>query len=337
MISGPLSQVRPHLTPLPLPPAGCPIVGVSPAIRRAIGLAQKFAATDFPILLVGPTGSGKELFAREIHRWSARTGPWVDVNAGALPRDMVESLLFGHRRGAFTGAVESTEGLLVAAGAGTFFLDELTSLPLEGQAKLLRVLESGEVRPLGATANRPVGCRFVAAVQEDLEARIAAREFRLDLYQRLAGVVIRLPGLADRPEDILPLARVFARERSGQLTPLAEGALGEYRWPGNVRELRAAVHRAALFSETADISEAAVREAIDLCAARTQRHSAPTAAVPEVNASLIELCRRHAWDVGRAAQAIGLGRSTLYRKLRASGIDPARWRQEPLLPLRAEG
>lgn len=325
-----------HLTPVPLPPADCPIIAVSDAMRRAVALALRFAPTDLPVLLVGPTGSGKELFARQLHQWSRRAGPLVDVHAGALPREMIESLLFGHRRGAFTGAVESAEGLLVAAGHGTLFLDELGTLPLEGQGKLLRVLESGEVRPLGEVNNRPVQCRFIAAVQDDLDARIARGEFRVDLYQRLAGVVIRIPPLAERPEDILPLARRFAFERGGVLSGEAELRLVEHRWPGNVRELRSAVSRATHLAEGGTISFEAVDEAITLCAPIPQQREERGVAhvIPAVD--LVQLCRTHRWDIGAAARAMGIGRSTMYRRLRESGVDPARWRNEPPSNLRVE-
>lgn len=314
-----------HLTPVPSVPADCPIVGVSVAIRRAVALAMRFAPTDLPILLVGPTGSGKELFAAQIHRWSRRPGPWVDVNAGALPREMVESLLFGHRRGAFTGAIQASEGLLAAAGPGTLFLDELTSLPSEGQAKLLRALETGQVRPLGETTNRPIRCRFVAAVQDDLTTRIQRGEFRNDLYQRLAGLVIRLPGLAERPEDIVPLARSFAEERGRSLDTEAAGLLAGRPWPGNVRELRATVHRAVLLCDGPTLPTSALHEAIELHAPGSPS-PAPRPIDPGASHPLVELCRSHDWDVGRAAASIGLGRSTLYRRLRASGIDPGRLR-----------
>ncbi|HEX7917906.1 MAG TPA: sigma 54-interacting transcriptional regulator [Gemmatimonadales bacterium] len=323
-----------HLTPVPLVPDDCPIVAVSPAMRRAVGLALRFAPTDLPILIMGPTGTGKELFARQIHHWSGRPAPFIDVNAGALPREMIESLLFGHRRGAFTGAVEAADGLVTAAGAGTLFLDELTSLPLEGQAKLLRVLESGEVRRLGDSINRPVLCRFVAAVQEDLESRIAEGHFRADLYQRLAGVVIRLPALAERREEVLPLARIFARERGGSLSPSAEAEFGGYDWPGNVRELKAAIQRAVHLSEDGLVTGEGAQEAIELCAPRRLRLSGPTGS--SAGDPLIELCRTHGWDIGRAAEAVGVGRSTLYRKLRESGIDPARWREGARFTIRVE-
>jgi two-component system response regulator FlrC len=141
---------------------------------------ERFAGTTLPILLIGPTGTGKEVMARHVHAMSGRRGTLVDVNCGALPRDMVESLLFGHRRGAFTGAVESVTGLIACANEGTLFLDELTSLPLEGQAKLLRVLENGELKALGSTVNTSVDFRLVAAVQDDILERLESHQFRRD-------------------------------------------------------------------------------------------------------------------------------------------------------------
>lgn len=312
-------------TPAPFPLADCPILGVSAAIRRAIDLARRFAPTEFPVLLVGPTGSGKELFARQIHLWSGRTGPLVDVNAGALPRDMVESLLFGHRRGAFTGAIQSTEGLMTAAGTGTLFLDELTSLPLEGQAKLLRAVETGEVRPLGETVNRPVRCRFIAAVQEDVDGRITRGEFRGDLYQRMAGAVIRLPALSERREDVLPLARAFAESQGCELSREAEGELTGHRWPGNIRELKATILRASHLVADGRIDGEGVREAIGLGRPVVGGGAPGTVGALAVEA-LLALCSSHDWDIGRAARAVGVGRSTLYRRLRKLGVDPSLWR-----------
>lgn len=313
-------------TPVPLPPEDCPIIGVSPALRRAIGLALRFAPTEVPILLVGPTGSGKEMFARHLHGWSGRRGELVDVNAGALPREMMESLLFGHQRGAFTGAHIDTPGLIAAAEEGTLFLDELGSLPMEGQAKLLRALESGEYRPLGATRNRPLRCRFVAAVQDDIDRRVREGSFRLDLYQRLTGLVIRLPALAERTEDILPLARGFAAGAGRGLSGGAEAVLAEYVWPGNVRELKAAIIRATfLATEGDEVTAAIMREAIALGAPVVSRHVAVRAPSWSVE-GLTTLCAANDWDIERAARITGIGRATLYRRLRSAGIDPGQWR-----------
>src|SRR5206468_4996239 len=169
------------------------IVGRSEAIERARQLVARYAPTRLPILIIGPTGSGKDLVAREIHRQSLRPGKLTDVNCGALPREMAESLLFGHRRGAFTGAVEATTGYVSVADRGTLFLDELGSLPLEVQAKLLRVLETGEVHVLGSDVSRATDLRVVAAAQDTLADGMRVGRFRRDLFQRLAGVAIKLP------------------------------------------------------------------------------------------------------------------------------------------------
>ena len=184
------------------------IIGESPAIRRALALAERYARSRLPILLVGPTGTGKELFAHHIHERSGQPGPLVEVNCCALPRDMVESLLFGHRRGAFTGAIESTVGYVERSDGGTLFLDELESLAFEAQGKLLRVLETGDVERLGIGAKRHVDLRVVSAVQDDISGAVDGGRFRRDLFQRVAGVVIKLPPLSTRPEDVVPLRSI---------------------------------------------------------------------------------------------------------------------------------
>src|SRR3989442_1251533 len=212
------------------------IVGVSPAIRRGLVVAERYARTRLPILLVGATGTGKELFAKHIHVLSGRPGQLVDVNCCALPRDMVESLLFGHRRGAFTGAVESTVGYVERSDGGTLFLDELQSLAFEAQGKLLRVLESGEVGRLGAGTTQRVDLRLVGAVQDDINDAVEGGRFRRDLFQRAAGVVIELAPLAARPEDVVPLAEHFAGLQGRRLEPGVEHRLLNYSWPRNGRE-----------------------------------------------------------------------------------------------------
>src|SRR5260370_36204096 len=175
-------------------------------IRRAVALAERYARTRLAVLLVGATGTGKELFAQHIHERSGRPGLLVDVNCCALPRDMVESLLFGHRRGAFTGAIDSVVGHLERADGGTLFLDELASLALDAQGKLLRALDTGEVQPLGATAKRRVDLRVVSAGQDGLGVDIQRGGFRGDLYQRVAGVGIEPPPLTPPPQAVRRLA-----------------------------------------------------------------------------------------------------------------------------------
>lgn len=301
-----------------------PIVGCSPAIQRARELVERYAPTKLPILLVGPTGAGKELLAQHVHYRSGRTGEFVDVNCGALPRDMVESLLFGHRRGAFTGAVESTDGFVSRSHGGSLFLDELHTLSPAGQVKLLRVLETGEVQRLGEAIKRPVDLRVIAAVQEDVADLLESREVRRDLYQRLSGLIIALPPLSARPEDIVPLARSFAEHRHQALEPGTDEVLQNYLWPGNVRELKLAIERAAYLVKNGTLPPAAVAEAIEL--GLPESRPRPARELPLGREELLALCESKEWRIADVARSLGFGRSTVYRWLVASGIDTRRAR-----------
>lgn len=302
------------------------IVGVSLAIQRALAVAERYARTRLPVLLVGTTGTGKELFAQHIHRLSGRPGPLVDVNCCALPRDMVESLLFGHKRGAFTGAVESAVGHVQRADGGTLFLDELTSLPPEAQGKLLRTLETGEVQSLGAAEKRQVDFRAISAVDDDIGAALENGRFRHDLFQRVAGVVIELPPLAARPEDVVPLAQHFARLDGRSLEVSTERVLLNYSWPGNVRELRLAIERAGALVENGTLPPDAVAEAIELGAVRKRG-----AAVPDERTALVQFCRSHGWHGSRISHALGIGRTTLYARLQRVGLSLRRAKRDDLV------
>ena len=294
------------------------IVGRSPSTLRALQLVDRFAPSTLPILLVGATGTGKEVFAQRVHEASGRTGPLVAVSCAELPREMAESLLFGHRRGAFTGAVEAASGLVEAARGGTLFLDELLSLDALAQAQLLRVLESQEVRRLGETRSCRVDFRVVTAAQEDVQSRVHARSLRRDLYERVAGVVVDLAPLAVRPEDIMPLAEHFAAQRSQTLEPGAVAVLLNYSWPGNVRELRTAIERAGWLVPDGTLSPAAIAEAIALGG---HTPADPSATVEGAERErLLAVCAAHSWDARRVADALGIHRATLYRWLRRSGI-----------------
>jgi transcriptional regulator with PAS, ATPase and Fis domain len=302
------------------------IVGECAAISRALQVSMTFAPTPVPVLLVGATGTGKDMLARAIHDWSGRDGPIVDVNCGALPQELADGLLFGHRRGAFTGAVEAAAGLIEAARGGTLFLDELESLPLGGQVKLLRVLESGEVRRLGESEKRCVDFRVVAAVKDDLDERIAAGSMRLDLYQRVAGVVIQLPLLRDREGDIVLLARHFAAEHNRVLGQGSERILLSYAWPGNVRELQSAVERAVFLSNSPRLTSGALVEAIALGTPPVVRTQPAMEVMGEATAGdggrreLVDVLNANGWHAERTAEALGIGRTTLFRRLRAQGI-----------------
>lgn len=309
-----------------------PIIGVSPAIKRAIELVERFAPTALPILLVGATGTGKELFARHIHHASRRRGELIDVNCGALPHDIAESLLFGHRRGAFTGAVESVTGHLERADNGTLFLDEVLHLSVSAQVKLLRALETGEVQPLGAGRKQRVDFRVVSAAQEDTPQRLDSGSFRHDLFQRLAGIVIDLPLLADRPEDIVPLAEHFAAARGQRLERGTTEVLESHAWPGNVRELRLAIERAGCLVENGTLPAGALRDAIALGLPRSsgnrragerraqsgdrRKRGRPRPSWDD----LLAQCEVYGWDVVRLAQHYGIKRSRMYERLKAAGI-----------------
>lgn len=297
------------------------ILGDSPAIKAVISRAARVAASDLPVLLLGETGTGKELFAQEIHRWSGRPARLVDVNCAALPREVAEGLLFGHRKGAFTGAIETSLGLIEDSNRGTLFLDEIASAPLEIQAKLLRVLETREVRRVGETTKRTIDLRVIAAAQDDLGARVAAGNIRNDLVQRLAGAVLHLPPLRERGGDIAFLATVFAGRRGRTLGSGTDFLLATYHWPGNVRELQAVIGRASLLTDDDMIGPAAIEEALELGASLEggiehegrERLLEPTGSVRD---RLLHACAAHDWNSDRIANALGLGRTTLFKHLR---------------------
>jgi DNA-binding NtrC family response regulator len=222
----------------------------SPAIQRLVETIAVVAPSSAPVLITGESGTGKELIARLIHHWSPRrNGPLVAANCAGLPESLIESELFGHAKGAFTGATQQRQGYFRAADGGTIFLDEIGELPIHLQPKLLRALESGRITPVGSDAPVETDARLVAATNRNLEEAIRAGRFREDLYYRLNVVELLMPPLRERREDILPLARRFAAEFAGgpvRLSPQTVQCLLAYSWPGNVRELRNAIQRACL-------------------------------------------------------------------------------------------
>jgi transcriptional regulator with PAS, ATPase and Fis domain len=295
-----------------------PIIGVSEAMRRVVEQARRFAASGLPVLITGPTGTGKELFARHVHAWSGRVGRLVPVNCGALPRDLVEGLLFGRRRGVYTGA-DDAKGYVEAADSGTLFLDELGSLPLEAQVKLLRVLEDREVYRLGDTVGRAVLFGLVAATQDDLRQLIPLKAFRQDLFQRVAGGMLTLPALATRLEDVAPLATYFAAISNRTVSATVLLVLQRYSWPGNVRELRTVIDRAACLSDGTEIEVSAICEAIDSGAMQDSAVDPPR--IKDIDRrKLRDVCQANGWSSTRTARALGIGRTTLFRRLRAVGI-----------------
>jgi DNA-binding NtrC family response regulator len=236
------------------------LVFADPASRQLLGYIERLAPSEAPVLLIGETGTGKELVARHIHQLSGRSGPFLAVNCGAISDQLAESELFGHEAGAFTGAVGRREGWFEAAHGGTLFLDEIGDLPLPLQVKLLRVLQEREVVRIGSRKSIAVDVRLVAATNVDLEHAVSAGRFRLDLLYRLNIAQARLPPLRERAGDVLPLAQYFLRsytERMGvpepTLSPAAVDALRSHAWPGNIRELENVIHFALLISSAAEI------------------------------------------------------------------------------------
>jgi len=301
------------------------IVAESPGMRRAVAAARRLAPLGVPILLVGATGTGKEVLAQAIHRWSGLRGNLVDINCGALPAGMAVAELFGHRRGAFTTAIDSTRGLIEDANQGTLFLDELASLPPDGQASLLRMLETGEFRRIGEAKKTRVEVRLIATVPDTVVQLRYDGRLREDLYQRLATGIIHLPRLRDRQEDLLPLARHFALQESKLVADSIIGLLEQYSWPGNVRELRNVIVRAAALSDSRTLAAESIAEALDagprIAGSSDQGHAIRSGhGLPEEIRELADLCRVHHGKSEAIAAVLGISRSTLYRKLRRLGL-----------------
>jgi two-component system response regulator PilR (NtrC family) len=321
---GAAPQPRSETTRRPPRPAGgeAPeLVGTSRALDEVRRLAAVAAGSDAPVLIEGETGTGKEVVARAVHRLGARAAKaFVPLNCAAIPESLAESELFGHTRGAFTGALHERPGALRCADRGTLFLDEIEDLPLPLQAKLLRVVQDNEVRPLGATAAQHVDLRLLAASNRDLVAMVEAGSFRRDLFYRLRVLVIRLPPLRERREDILPLAEHFVarfNRRHGTLFTVPPPArcrpLIEHGWPGNVRELEnllesLLVTARALQRDLADVLE--------------RTHGAGSPWLDE-RTRILRMLDEHRWNRQRAAAALGISRVTLWRRMERHGIrDP---------------
>lgn len=306
------------------------LVFASGAMGEAVRLVDRVAPSDATVLLIGESGTGKELLARRIHVRSPRAGrPFVAVNCGAIPRDLLESELFGHVRGAFTGAVRDQRGRFEQASGGTLFLDEVGDLPRDLQPKLLRALETGTIDPLGG-ASRPVDVRIVAATHHDLAAEAAQDRFRADLYFRLAVVEVRVPALRERPEDVPLLVEHFlAKWGGGRRFRVARDAMRLLRsapWPGNVRELENACRRFCLLSETGDVTPERVRDAVGR-GASTQAAEAfplPPDGLPlrELEADVIRRALRlHDGNRSRTARYLEIPRHVLLYRMRKYGID----------------
>jgi two-component system, NtrC family, response regulator HydG len=305
------------------------LVGDSPPMRRLKDIIAKVASTDAPVLIEGESGTGKELVAAAIHRLSTRArGPLIPVNCSAIPADLIESEFFGHVRGAFTGAVSDSSGLFRSANEGSLFLDEIAELPTALQAKLLRVLQDMEVRPVGSSKAIPVDVRVIAATNRNLEQAMAQGALRQDLYYRLDVVRLSLPPLRERREDVPALVHHFIRRFNAKLrrtvrgiSPEALAALVAHDFPGNVRELENIVERAFAMG---------ARDQITLADLPTLGRGPVVAMTDESSVPKLERVERELIlkalamfndDKAAAAQALGISRRTIYRRLREYGVD----------------
>jgi DNA-binding NtrC family response regulator len=293
----------------------CGIVFASDAMERVVELACRVARADVRVLITGPNGAGKECIAQIVHANSATSkGPFVAVNCGAIPAELIEAELFGAEAGAYTGAGKARTGRFEAANGGTLFLDEIGDLPLAGQVKLLRVLETGQFEMLGSSKTRTSQVRVLSATNADLPALIREGRFREDLYYRLNVIDIAVPPLAERPADILPLARHFLGEGL-RLSEDAAAALQAHDWPGNVRELRNSIERAKLLARDSLV----VASDLNLPAAS---RAAPREAEHFSKEVLEASLREAGGNISRAAQSLGLSRQALYRRLERFNLRP---------------
>ena len=296
------------------------IVGSSPAMQRVFRMVRQAAPTDATVLLEGPSGTGKELVARAIHNLSPRAnGPFVAVELAAISPSLLEAELFGHEKGAFTGAVARRVGRFEAANHGTIFLDEISEMPLEIQVKLLRVLQEREFQRLGSNDSVKTDIRIVAATNRDLAAYVRAGKFREDLYYRLNVIDLHLPALKDRAGDVPLLVGRFLKEFGGKtVSPEAMKLLEAYPWPGNVRELRNAVEKMCVLSPTGEIGEEDVPDEMKRGGARTLS-TAGTLEETEKE-KILAVLEEVGGNRTKAAERLGISRRTIYRKLEEYGL-----------------
>jgi len=328
-------DARPRFEPLPELTSFGGLVAESVEMRHLFRTLQKLASSSAPVLIEGETGTGKELVARALHDQSPRAeGPFIIVDCGAASATLIEAELFGHEKGAFTGADEARTGALQAADGGTLFLDEVGELPLDLQPKLLRALETGQVKRLGSTRHDAVTFRLVAATHRDLRGMVNDRRFRDDLFFRLTVVPIRVPALRERLRDVRVLTRLFLARALGldpdspevpEPHPETVGYLSRQQWPGNVRELRNAVDRAVAMSDDEDIRRGDLLPG--LRASNRMRHESDLAAEGLEDARrrfevayIRELLHRHGGDLDAAAGEAQIHPKSLQRLLRRHGI-----------------
>ena len=313
------------------------VVCASPLMRDLLRKAARFAASEAPVVVFGESGSGKEVVARALHANSPRAQqPVVAVNVAALPTELLESELFGHARGAFTGAHQARKGLFESADGGVLFLDDIGEMPLPHQAKLLRALQEGEIRRVGETAAKEVDVRVVCATHRDLAERVRSGHFREDLYYRLKVLSLVVPPLRERPEDVMPLARQFLQQektKAKRFSSAAERTLRTYLWPGNVRELQNAVKYACALAPGEVVEAEFLPDELSAPSAMASSRSSTGGALTQPNSvtsaparlvPLAEMEREHILGVlaacegvvTDAARILGVGRNTLWRKLK---------------------
>jgi DNA-binding NtrC family response regulator len=314
------------------------IVGSSEEMVQVFKMLDKVADTDATVLIAGESGTGKELIAKEIHYRSRRAqGPFVSINCGAIPRDLLESNLFGHVKGSFTGAVKDAQGLMTVAEGGSFFLDEVGEMPLATQVKLLRALQEREIIPVGGTVTLKIDCRLIAATNADLEREVSEGRFRADLYYRLNVINIKLPALRQRREDIVLIVDHFLKRHGerGTAKTVAKDAMDlllKYDWPGNVRELENVIERAMILDEGGVIGPEDLPDKI-----RFQQQSRGSLVIDSPTLTLDELEKEYIlkvlnythWQKKRASEILGINPSTLYRKLLGYGLEQSATGEAP--------
>jgi len=296
-------------------------IAKSPVMLQLLETVRKIAFTDFPVLIAGDSGTGKELIARLVHRESPRSeGPFVAINCGAIPENMIESELFGYEKGAFTGAQAKKPGLLEISHTGTLFLDEIGDMPPPLQVKLLRVIETGSFFRLGGTRELKVNVRIVSATNKDLKAEIEKGSFRHDLFYRVSTLTITIPPLSERREDIPLLIehciRTMPGFRNKKFSSKALRVLSEYAWPGNVRELRNVVQRAMLLSHSDVIDVTELPQDLD-----RGRGPKGTRLEDLERNHILKVLKESGGQRGKAAEVLGIDPKTLYRKLQSYGVN----------------
>ena len=310
------------------------LIGESPGLRSLRALVERAAPSDVPILILGENGTGKELVARAVHDLSPRSAqPFVKMNCAAIPADLVESELFGHEKGAFSGAIGQRRGRFEQADGGTLFLDEIGDMPAAMQAKLLRVLQDGEITRVGGTGEIKVDVRLISATNQDLDALLREGRFRQDLYYRISTVVARVPPLRERASDVPALAEHFVQAASRRnhwkprrLAADAVDLLSQQSWKGNVRELRNVVERALILSSSDPLEAADVRAALPSAPAARSETVPADGTLRDLGEAyerevIRERLRRSGGHVTNAARSLGLERSHLYKKCNQLGID----------------